>query len=410
MAQLTDTIKYLDFTGLQTYDGLIKGLIASGDAANSTEIENAIKALDVAELDASATGEAIVKISETDGKISATKGTVAANKVTVAWDSQDPESETTNVQSALSELYGIVALNAEAGEVAVYTDVQGTQTKVNTIDEFGKTYTFKQGTTTIATMNLAKDMVVSGGSVITAAAADVVIDSNVIVGEKYIKLNIANSTDVLYIPVNSLYKDHTAAANASKIQLTISNDNVISADVVSGSIAKSDLTTAVQNQLDAKTTLTEKATGHVLVTKTAGSGATGDNYAITEDDIASAELVGTLPNGISATTVTGYVAEAAGAAESKATRITVNGQSQNASTGAITIAGDQINVNSASSGTVAAAQTNADINNSDKIDVAFGKVLKKINDVDSDVTALETFVGNLTAITSSEIEGLFPSA
>lgn len=409
MAQLTDTIKYLDFTGLQSYDTLIKGVIAAGDEANSAELASAIGALDFSEIDASATGEAIVSISQTDGAISATKGHVAADKVDVNWGTQDPVSTTTSVQGALDELYGIVALNAEAGEVAVYADVDGSQTKVNTINEFGKTYTFKQGNTTIATMNLAKDMVVSGGSVITATSADTVIDNNVVVGQKYVKLTIANSTDILYIPVNDLYKDHTVEQNASKIQLAIDSNNVISADVVAGSIEKSDLTSALQNEISsAKTALAEKSTGHVTLTKTAGSGATPDSYTLAENDIASAALMGTLPSGITATTVTGYVAEVAGAAEDKATRITVNGVSQNASTGAIVIEGDDIAVKSGS-GNIAAAQTNTDIAASDKIDVAFGKVLKKIADVDTDVTALETFVGNLTPISNGEITGLFPT-
>jgi len=58
-------------------------------------------------------------------------------------------------------------------------------------------------------MNLAKDMVINGGSVVTATINDQAIDANVVIGEKYIKLTIANSQDILYIPVNSLYKDHT---------------------------------------------------------------------------------------------------------------------------------------------------------------------------------------------------------
>jgi len=92
-------------------------------------------------------------------------------------------------------------------------------------------------------------MVVSSGSVITAdgTETDVPTGTTLTSGEKYVRLVIANSTDGknIYIPVNSLYKDHTAAANASKIQLAISDDNVISASVVTGSIEKTDLTAAL---------------------------------------------------------------------------------------------------------------------------------------------------------------------
>lgn len=65
-------------------------------------IKDAIEGLDVTEVDASATGEAIVKISETDGKISATKGDIAAAHVTIA-DSAEKFTATT-VEAALAEL------------------------------------------------------------------------------------------------------------------------------------------------------------------------------------------------------------------------------------------------------------------------------------------------------------------
>ena len=78
----------------------------NGDASTSGSVAKAIKdaieGLDVSELDASATGEAIVKISETDGKISATKGDITAAHVTIA-DSAEKFTATT-VEAALAEL------------------------------------------------------------------------------------------------------------------------------------------------------------------------------------------------------------------------------------------------------------------------------------------------------------------
>lgn len=80
--------------------------ILNGDASTSGSVAKAIKdaveGLDVSELDASATGEAIVKISETDGKISATKGDITAAHVTIA-DSAEKFTATT-VEAALAEL------------------------------------------------------------------------------------------------------------------------------------------------------------------------------------------------------------------------------------------------------------------------------------------------------------------
>jgi len=180
-------------------------------------------------------------------------------------------------------LYSKINNTAEAGVVAVYDGA----TKVSNINEFGKTYTFKQGTTTIATMNLAKDMVISGGSVITAESSDKAVDDNVVVGDKYIKLTIANSSDVLYIPVKDLVDVYTFN-DGDEIDFT-TDGNTITAAIKSGSIAESKLTDALKQKIAAAaTTATAKTDGHVKVTVTPASGATPANIAITETDIASA--------------------------------------------------------------------------------------------------------------------------
>jgi len=215
-------------------------------------------------------------------------------------------------------------------------------------------------------MNFARDMVVSGGSVITAAAADVAIDSNVVVGEKYIKLLIANSTDVLYIPVNSLYKDHTAAANASKVQVAISNDNVISADIVAGSIEKTDLTTALQTEISAAATVVNaKSTGHVQVSVVAASGANPATVTITESDIASASAL------------TAEVTRAQAAEGEIAGLIGLTGNE-----------GSRVYSSN----------------------VGGADVIADINTLDGRLDSVEDFIDGMTAITNSEIQGLFTTS
>lgn len=426
MANLTDTTKYLDLTGLTAYDLLIKkysddndavldakidsvigeggnvatqiqtainnlkGTLAQDDATTLEAINDEINGIDSAietlngdnttagsvakavkdGIDAigtgtaqGETGKAITSLTQTNGVVTATAGNVAAQYVTVdytpAQAGDDPVSATANVQASLNEIYGLISSNAEAGEVAVYDG----NNKVSAINEFGKTYTFKQGNTTIATMNLAKDMVVSGGSVITATAADKAIDDNVIVGEKYVKLTIANSTDVLYIPVNDLYKDHTAAANAQKIQIAISNDNVISASVVSGSIEKTDLTNALQTEISAAATnVNAKNTGHVQVSVTAATGSTPAQVTVTENDIASAtDLSGEVTRAQAAEGEIAGLIGLTGAEGSKAYSTNVGGAS----------------------------------------------AVADINTLDGRLDSVETFIGNMTAITSQEITALF---
>lgn len=422
MANLTDTTKYLDLAGLTAYDLLIKkysddndaildakidsaigeggnvatqiqtainnlkGTLANDDATTLEAINDEINGIDSAietlngdnttagsvakavkdGIDAvgtgtaqGETGKAITSLTQTNGVVTATAGTVAAQYVTVDYGTNDPVSATANVQASLEEIYGLIDNNAEAGEVAVYDG----NTKVNAINEFGKTYTFKQGNTTIATMNLAKDMVVSGGSVVTATAADKAIDDNVVVGEKYIKLTIANSTDVLYIPVNDLYKDHTAAANAQKIQIAISNDNVISAGVVAGSIEKTDLTNALQTEISAAATnVNAKSTGHVQVSVTAATGSTPAQVTVTENDIASA------------TDLAGEVTRAQAAESEIAGLIGLTGTE-----------GSKV------------YSTN----------VGGASAVADINTLDGRLDSVEAYISNMTAITSQEITALF---
>lgn len=422
MANLTDTTKYLDLTGLTAYDLLIKkysddndaildakidsaigeggnvatqiqtainnlkGTLANDDAATLEAINDELNGIDSAietlngnnttagsvakavkdGIDAIGTGtaqgesgKAITSLTQTNGVVTATAGTVAAQYVTVDYGTNDPVSATANVQASLNEIYGLINDNAEAGEVAVYDG----NTKVNAINEFGKTYTFKQGNTTIATMNLAKDMVVSGGSVVTATADDKAIDDNVIVGEKYVKLTIANSTDVLYIPVNDLYKDHTAAANAQKIQIAISNDNVISANVVAGSIEKTDLTNALQTEISAAATnVNAKDTGHVQVSVTAATGSTPAQVTVTENDIASAtDLASEVTRAQAAEGEIAGLVGLTGTEGSKVYSTNVGGSS----------------------------------------------AVADINTLDGRLDSVEAYIGNMTAITSQEITALF---
>ena len=72
-------------------------------------------------------------------------------------------------------------------------------------------------------------MVVSSGEVITATEADKTNDSNVVVGETYIKLVIANQTKPLYIAAKDLIDIYTVEDTKS-IDLTLTGTK-ITADV-----------------------------------------------------------------------------------------------------------------------------------------------------------------------------------
>ena len=255
-------------------------------------------------------GKAVTAVSESDGVIAVTEGNIKADYVTYTPQvtSEQGAAETTydtantNVQAVLKEIFEKIADNAAAGEFEVYQGSIAAGNEVNSIAADGQDYIFAQGGVAVATMNIAKDLFLKSGEVVygsydssthtftpASAAAD---QSNA-----YIKLVINNdsgdATDsIIYIPAAALVTEYSANnASGAKVTISVSNHQ-ISAAVTAGSIEKTDLVTTLQNEItSARTTITPVASGtgvHVTVTKTAGSGATADNYVIAENDIASA--------------------------------------------------------------------------------------------------------------------------
>jgi hypothetical protein len=146
----------------------------------------------------------------------------------------------TNVEDAIAEL-----ASASAGGVASKT-VYITETSGQSSDPFSKRYGVYQGATgssaspvageKLVDIDIPKDLVVESGSVKTVTTPDVPY-SGAAVGDKYIELVIANSSsDPLYIPAKDLVDIYTAQQNATQIQLTIDSNNVISAEIVDGSV------------------------------------------------------------------------------------------------------------------------------------------------------------------------------
>lgn len=151
-------------------------------------------------------------------------------------------------QSALTSKFA----SLESG-ATLSVEKDGAAASNPTIGADGHTYAIKQGSSTLFSINVAKDMVVSDGEVITADGTEnTTTDGNTSAGltsgEKYIMLQLANSNKLLYIPVNSLYKDYTFS-DTDEIDFTDSN-NTVSAAIKTGSIAKSKLDSSVQASLD----------------------------------------------------------------------------------------------------------------------------------------------------------------
>lgn len=205
--------KFLDLTGLQSYDTKIKGEIAEVAAGVATNT-GAIGKLNGADTQEGSVAKAVKDASDA---INAKIGDMA-------------ELETT----AKDELVGAI------NEVRNAVSAGGTQSAITitsdeTTEGMAKSYTVKQGDNTVGVIDIPKDMVVSSGTVET--------DPEDHDPGTYIVLTLANATsDKIYINAGTLVDIYTAAQAAPQVQLTINpSTREISATIVAGSITDTEL-------------------------------------------------------------------------------------------------------------------------------------------------------------------------
>ena len=124
-----------------------------------------------------------------------------------------------------------------------------------------KSYVLTQNGSTIGTINIPKDLVVSSGSVVVGNWVDGVFTENASGTGKAVKLVIANQSEPIYINVQDLVDVYTAQKGAAEIQITISNTNEISATLVK----------SVRDKIDNAIPKVSGATGKVAQFKSDGS-------------------------------------------------------------------------------------------------------------------------------------------
>ena len=129
--------------------------------------------------------------------------------------------------AAINKLKALVDDTQSAGEITIDTSV--------TTEGYLKSYTIKQGETEVGKIDIPKDLVCTGGEVVT--------DPEGQPAGTYIKLTIANQDAPIYIDVKTLVDVYTAQASAAQIQLAISATNEISATIVAGSVTATELAT-----------------------------------------------------------------------------------------------------------------------------------------------------------------------
>lgn len=173
--------------------------------------------------------------------------------------------------------------------------------------------------------------------------------------------------------------------------------NYIGKDATKNTIAKDIKALDTQAKVNADAAATAKtvvnakipSTGeHITVTVTKDSTDSHDIVTISENDIASAQLVGTIPADATATTVTGYAAEVASneadaaeqAAKDYADDITVNSKGKGQDTQNILIDGSDIALTGY---TAKSGAGNGDVAATDTVNDAIKKVETKVDNLDS---------------------------
>ena len=134
-------------------------------------------------------------------------------------------TENKEVVKAINEVLAAVGTGGTAATVTI--------TEKGASGDYAQVYEFKQGTATIGTINIPKELVVESGEVVTNPTGKP--------AGTYIKLTLQNVTEPLYIDVAKLVDVYTAQQSATQVQLNIDASNVISATIVAGSVTATEL-------------------------------------------------------------------------------------------------------------------------------------------------------------------------
>ena len=165
-------------------------------------------------------------ISTADGK-----GQEALTKVNeLLEDIGDVDTLSTTNKEVVKAINEVLTAVGTGGTAAAVTIAEKGATT-----DYAQVYEFKQGTTTIGTINIPKELVVQSG--------EVVVNPDGQIAGTYIKLILQNVNDPLYIDVAKLVDVYTSQQNATQEQLSIDASNVNSATIVAGSITSTELAT-----------------------------------------------------------------------------------------------------------------------------------------------------------------------
>lgn len=211
-------------------DALANGAVAANTAALATlngEAEGSVKK---AVADAKSALEASIAGVEGKADAAAAAAKAAQDDVdAVELDMGDVDGLSTTNKTVVGAINEVLAAVGTGGTAAVVT-----MTTDTTSDGALKSYTIKQGNSTIGVIDIPKDMVVESG--------EVVVNPEGQTAGTYIKLVLANVAEPLFINVGTLVDIYKAKANAAQVQVTIdSQTREISAAIVAGSIGTAEI-------------------------------------------------------------------------------------------------------------------------------------------------------------------------
>ena len=262
-----------DVDGLQA---ALNGLQAKGDYAaeehthtkdeitdfahthTKSEITDFAHAHTASEITDFATEVAKVKVTNAGQADSATNATDAThadaatkvdNALTVKVGGADVVFDGSAVKTADVD----AAIEAAINAIPAQTDYSVTITENTDDNTVAKTYVFSQCGAEIGSIKLAKELVVTSGSVKEVTTADAPY-TGAVVGDKYIELVIANQDAPIYVPAKDLVDIYTAkdmtGIEGAEVQVAISNTNEISATLVNGGVTEAKLSDDVKTKLN----------------------------------------------------------------------------------------------------------------------------------------------------------------
>lgn len=169
-------------------------------------------------------------------KATADKAVVANDAITAATDFSVVKYDAKGLVTegkvlTAAEVPGLSALETKVNKI-------GVAAKETANAGYLKSYTFTGPDGTPVDIDIPKDLVVTKGEIVKEGK------------DTFIQLTIANQVAPVKINVKDLVDVYTAQANAAQVQLAISGTNEISATIKPGSIAKTDLTSSVQESLN----------------------------------------------------------------------------------------------------------------------------------------------------------------